>query len=101
MRSDLLLIACVTACGGSQAKREPRSWTERMQSADLHDRNAHEHDRAAAAAERSLSAAYQCGDPALGDQVTSGGQPLTTWQPCFHIADEVAARHREAAMYER
>ncbi|HEY5923392.1 MAG TPA: hypothetical protein VIV11_17050 [Kofleriaceae bacterium] len=36
------------------------------------------------------AAALDCGDPVLADQVTSGGQRVITWKPCFDPADEPA-----------
>ena len=36
-----------------------------------------------------------CGDPVLADQVTSGGQRVITWQPCFDAADESAIAETE------
>jgi hypothetical protein len=35
-----------------------------------------------------------CGDPVLQDQVTTGGQRVATWQPCFDASDERAAEER-------
>src|SRR5687768_15710108 len=39
----------------------------------------------------------QCGDTVMGDQVTSGGERLLLWQPCWSAESTVAARHREDA----
>lgn len=73
-----------------------------MQDAERHERAAHEHEQAAAAAHNRLSQArFDCGDPVLNDQITTGGQRVTTWQPCFDVADEAAENHREAALQER
>ena len=73
-----------------------------MQSADRHDKRAAEHDRAAAAVEGApVPERFDCGDPNLNDQLTSGGLRVTTWQPCFDLSDEAAERHREVAMHER
>ncbi len=31
---------------------------------------------------------YSCGDLVLNDQLTSGGLPVTTWMPCWNVAEE-------------
>ena len=73
-----------------------------MQDAQRHDQIAHEHVRAAAAADNTIEAErYQCGDEVPSEQVTTGGERVSTWQPCFALVDETAERHREAAEYER
>lgn len=36
-----------------------------------------------------------CGDPVAADQVTSGGQRVITWQPCFDTTDEAAVAEAE------
>lgn len=73
-----------------------------MQDADRHERAAREHEQAAAAADNRLSKDhFDCGDPVMNDQITTGGQRVMTWQPCFDIADEAAENHRGAAQQER
>ena len=44
-----------------------------------------------------------CGDPVLNDQLTTGGQRVTTWQPCFDVGDEAAVDQRQQviASYDR
>ena len=37
--------------------------------------------------------AYSCGDTVLADQATSGGQPLTTFMPCWDYQDEAEHDH--------
>jgi len=101
MRFGFFLIACL-GCTSTQPKPVARKgWVDHMQSADRHDRRAAEHERAAAAVEGApVPERFDCGDPDLNDQLTTGGLRVTTWQPCFDQSDETAERHREAAMHE-
>lgn len=73
-----------------------------MLASEGHQRSADQHERAAADAEQSRSPdTYSCGDPVLNDQLTSGGTRVTTWQPCFDVAEERAMDLRETAAHER
>ena len=106
MRTALLIIvgAALAGCAGPQLAHPPdtRSWTERMLDAQEHERRAAAHEQAATEAEeRSGPAAYNCGDVDLNDQLTTGGRRITTWQPCFDIAEEAAMHHRDLAARER
>ena len=73
-----------------------------MLAAQDHDRRASEHEQQAANADASRGPAkYTCGDTVLNDQLTTGGIRVTTWQPCFDLAEEAAVEHRDAAAHER
>lgn len=73
-----------------------------MEDAQEHDRRAARHEQAASRADLARGpTSYDCGDPVLNDQVTTGGLRVTTWQPCFDLAEEAAVEHREAAARER
>src|SRR2546430_15430558 len=93
-----LWIGCLAACGaGSQAAGyDNASWTDHMQAAAQHDARAVEHEREARiAAADSGPASYSCGDVVLNDQLTTGGQRITSWQPCWDL-DEKSAQHQPA-----
>ena len=73
-----------------------------MLAAQEHDRRAAEHEKRAASADVSRGpTSYTCGDTVLNDQLTTGGIRVTTWQPCFDLAEEAAVEHRDAAAHER
>ena len=106
MRTALVFIvgAALAGCGGPQLAHpsDTRSWSERMLDAQAHEQRAAAHEQAATEAEqRSGPAAYNCGDVDLNDQLTTGGRRITTWQPCFDIAEEAAMQHRFLAAKER
>ena len=104
VRITLVSIATLVACGGDQQISRPddRGWAEHMLAAQEHDQRATQHERAAAAAEASRGPdSYSCGDTVLNDQLTTGGNRVTTWTPCFDLAEENAVEHREVAQRER
>jgi hypothetical protein len=100
MRTPYLLALCV-ACGGSQQQRpqgEQHSWTEHMERAERLDERAAEHERAATAAEGALGDfAFDCGNPVLNEQLTTGGLPITRWEPCLDLEYQSSRNHRRAA----
>lgn len=71
-----------------------------MTDAERHEQLAHEHERAAVHADNA-SETYDCGNVVLNDQLTSGGQRLTAWTPCWDIKEETAQHHRDRAGDER
>jgi len=71
-----------------------------MSAADLHQERANRHDRAAAETRAPTSENYACGDTVLNDQITTGGQPVTSWMPCWDTDEEAAQAHRSAAAHE-
>jgi hypothetical protein len=75
-----LTVACITAaaCAGSQA-------------------NTPQH-RESAPEKAPVAAAYTCGDTVLEDQVTSGGQRLVYWQPCWDWEAETGDRREYTAV---
>jgi hypothetical protein len=78
-------------------------YAEYVLSAKSHDQDAHEDARIADAADaaRSSEDTYVCPDLVLNDQLTGGfGVPLTTFQPCFDVAEEAAEQHRALAAEE-
>jgi len=101
----LLFILIVGACGGSQPQlvgRQPKTWADHITEAEQHEENAIAHERAVAEADGpSDPAAYACGDTVLNDQLTSGGEQLTSWMPCWDLAEESAIGHRALARKER
>jgi hypothetical protein len=106
MRTALVsAVSLAAACGGADqqiSRRDDRGWAERMADADQHEQRASEHDQLAVSADaRRGPTSFNCGDPVLNDQVTTGGLRVTTWQPCFDLAEEAAVGHRDAAQRER
>lgn len=88
----------VVACARSAPEPEqPKSYRAHMDEAAAHDREATVHERAASEARRSGSGGYACGDRALSDQTTTGGEPVTRWVPCWSVEQEASAEHEAAA----
>ncbi len=102
---SVVSVACAAAaCSGSTQLAHPdeRGWTEHMLEAQAHDKRAAEAEQQAADAEAQRGpASFSCGDPVLNDQLTTGGTKVTTWQPCFDVAEERAMDLRYAAEHER
>jgi len=100
MRSPLLLVLALAACGGA-TKSSPESHLGVAQNLD----EARRHDAAAAALEQSAREAAPsgapadagCVDPVLADQVSSGGEPLVRWVPCWTRSNGADARLQQAA----
>jgi hypothetical protein len=42
--------------------------------------------------------AYNCGDQVLNDQLTSGGQRVTTWMPCWNVQEETRQHEVDVRM---
>jgi hypothetical protein len=73
-----------------------------MLHAESHSRRAEQHRETASAADAvPLTERYQCGDVALNDLATSGGERLTPTVPCWNVADETVARQRYLAALEQ
>lgn len=101
-----LVATLLVACGGAELAHAPAStsasYAERIDRARSHDRAAAEHEEIARGSQLAPpEEAFQCGDPVLNDQLTTGGLRVTTWQPCFNIAEESAAHQRYLAERER
>lgn len=98
--TSILLVTLVAACAGSApAPERPKSYREHMDEAAAHDRDADVHAAKAADAERAGrgSASYACGNQALSDQTTSGGERVTSWVPCWSVAHDASATHEAEA----
>ena len=84
------------ACAGSYEPlaEPPHGYAARMTAADRHSQNAAA-DRRAVAVDQDPTrpSGYQCGDVALSDQATSGGERLVQAVPCWNV-DEETAEHR-------
>jgi hypothetical protein len=99
---SLLLAACATnrpqhAHDGSHGVAGHEA------SAEDHEQAAVAHDQAAAEANRRSGLdSYDCGDPELFSQSTSGTEPVDfNYMPCWNIDEETAIRHQDAAARER
>ena len=105
MRSILLGITFVAAaCGGAREPlvRHPQGYADRMAAADEHNQRAEHHRQAAGdPGTTGTGADYYCGDTALSDQATSGGERLVPTVPCWDIAEESAEHHRFLAEREQ
>lgn len=101
------------SCGEPQRVPPPYQpgYANYLLSADQHDQDASDQAAAAAIADagRGSNGGMVCPDPVLNDQLTGGfGAPLTTFQPCFDVAEEaaqehsaIAAQHADAARRDR
>ena len=103
-----LVATLLVACGGGAKLAQPpatssnASYADRVDAARRHDQAATEHEDLARTSEvMPPEVAYQCGDPVLNDQSTTGGMRVTSWQPCFDVAEESAAHQRYLAARER
>ncbi len=99
----LVLVGLVGACAGTIGSNPPpASYDDHVVAAEHHDQAAQQHEGAAAVAEAHVGPeAYACGDGVLNDQLTSGGLPVTTWNPCWNGEEEAAIRHIDSAEQER
>lgn len=100
----VLMVFAVAACGRPRESivRRPGGYGAHLQHAEGHSRRAEQHREAARAADAvPLTQRYQCGDVALNDLATSGGERLTPTVPCWDVADETAARQRALAAREQ
>jgi hypothetical protein len=94
-----LALVLAAACGGSAPPpREPLGVQGHLSEADRHEADAHQLDERAAAIERTgPPTAYACGDQALADQPTSGGERLGGRAPCWSGERGAIARSRALA----
>lgn len=103
----LLPTLSLLACGGSQEPlvRHPQSYDEHIAAAERHSARAEAQRRGAPPADRDPThpTRYQCGDLALAEQTTSGGERLVHTVPCWSSDDSarVAAREQRLADDER
>lgn len=104
-----MVVAALTACSGTASEsglvvRRPPGVAAALADADRHDRAAEEH---ALIARRQEAAdpeqSYTCGDLVYADQITSGGERMSTsWGvPCWNPQQEAAISHRWQAVRER
>ena len=102
MRLGVLAILCA-ACGGGQTNApDRRGVAERVEAARQHEQKAAEHERLAEATEGNwVTDDFNCLDPVLNDQLTTGGLRVTQWTPCIDVEFEAELRHRRAAIEER
>ncbi len=98
----VVLVGALGACAGTIGSPPPASYDEHVVAAERHDQAAQQHEGAAAVAEARVGPeAYVCGDGVLNDQLTTGGLPVTTWNPCWNGEEEAALRQLDAAEHER
>jgi len=91
---SILLAVLVAACAHPAPPREPpKSYRQHMDEAAAHDRDADVQEQMAAESQRTGGGGYACGDRALTDQVTSGGERVTTWVPCWNTDRDASAAH--------
>jgi hypothetical protein len=103
MRS-ILLLTVLAACARSNEPlaRHPKGYAAKMQSAEAHQERADRHREASRLPDsaRNPGERYNCGDTALMDQATSGGERLTPTVPCWDVAQESAEHQRYLAARE-
>jgi hypothetical protein len=97
-------VIVASACGGSREPlvRRPQSYEDHLASAKEHAARADARRRTAPADERDPThpSGYQCGDVALSDQTTSGGERLVQAVPCWDTTEKSVAQHRWGAADE-
>lgn len=104
MRANLsiMLVALIAACARSAPPpEEPKSYREHMDEAADHDRKAQLHDQMAAEALGRGGGGLACGNQALSDQTTSGGERVTNWVPCWSASIDDSATHEAEAERQR
>jgi hypothetical protein len=92
--SSLLWFACATTAAPPS---QPQSARAHLEEAEAHDRDAVTHEHAAIEQRARGLDSVACGDRALSDQTTSGGEPVTRWVPCWSTGNEAASAHEQAA----
>ncbi len=94
-----LVLFALSACGGStRLPARTLGVGDHLAEADRHDAEAREHDELAAGAERRATVApLVCGDRALADLATSGGEVLVLSAPCWTSEAHAVENHRAAA----
>jgi hypothetical protein len=104
MRNLLLVTMLAAACGGSSEPlvRHPRGYAAHMEAADVHSQRAEQHREIAAQPDsrRGNLGGYNCGDTALTNELTSGGERLVQSVPCWDVAEETAEHQRYLALRE-
>lgn len=97
-----LLGACSSSPRNQPIER-PRGYAELITEARDHEARAAEQERVAAEVARvGGPESYSCGlDPTLNEQLTSGGEPITQWVPCWDAQEEAEMQHRAVAARER
>jgi hypothetical protein len=101
MRNVLIVTAVVAACAPQLpvVDRQPRNWEGNMSPGTRDEHEAQAHDRAVAEATAGPTS-YSCGDT-MHEQSTTGTERVSTWNPCWDIEEETAARHRGAEAAQR
>lgn len=106
----LTILAAACARSNEPLVRHPRGYAAQMQSADAHAQRADEHRQAARLPDsaRTPGERYNCGDRALSDEATSGGERLMPTVPCWDVTEEntehqryLVAREERIARSER
>jgi hypothetical protein len=82
--------------------RHPKGYAAQMKSADAHAERADRYREAATLPDTVKTGAdrYNCGDRALSDQATSGGERLLPTVPCWDVAEENTEHQRFLATRE-
>jgi hypothetical protein len=97
------VLAAACASGRAPVAPHPSGYAEKMASADEHAQRAADERRVASLPDHDPGGpgGYQCGDVALSDQATSGGERLVQSVPCWDPGEESAEHHRFVALREQ
>ena len=101
MRHAISIAALAGCVATAPTPQRPQSAAAHYAEARVHDEEATEHERAAAAEQHAMRAQVICGDRALSSQSTSGGVPITHVVPCWTHAAERDVHLRSAQRARR
>lgn len=99
MRVTMLIAVAAGCAGAAKVPPRPMGVQDHLAEAERHEEDARTLEQRAADRERSGTSvpAYTCGDQALADQVTSGGERLGARAPCWRGERGAVERDRAAA----
>jgi hypothetical protein len=101
MRTLPFLVLLLPACASSSRQPAPLGVEGNLTEASRHDAEAARHDRMAHDVGVEGQSQPVCGDTAIADQTTSGGERVGLHTPCWTSFGSTAEQHREQAARQR